>query len=135
MKAYISLGSNLGDRRWYIKKAIEMFGSDVKKVSMIIETEPIGIGNDCGKFLNAVAQIETELEPLELLNLLEDIERKLGRIDKGNYKPRTIDLDILTYGDMVIDTPRLKIPHPGLKEREFLCRLLRQLKRKKGRKR
>lgn len=131
MKAYISLGSNLGNREAYIKKAIRMLGPIVKKVSSVIETEPIGME---GKFLNAVTEIETGLEPLELLDLLEEIERKLGRTDKGNYKPRTIDLDILSYGDLVIDTPRLKIPHPRLKEREFLCKLLKRLGTKKEKK-
>lgn len=130
MKAYISLGSNLGDRQKYIKTAVEMLG--VKRLSPIIETDPIGVE---GKFLNAVAEIDTELEPMGLLDFLEDIERRLGRTDKGNCKPRTIDLDILSYGDLTIDTPRLKIPHPRIKEREFLCRLLAQLERRKGRKR
>lgn len=108
-----------------------MLGPIVKKTSPIIETEPIGME---GRFLNAVAEIETELQPVELLDFLEDIEKNLGRKDKGNYKPRTIDLDILTYGDVVIDTPRLKIPHTKLEERGFLCRLLKQLKKEKARK-
>lgn len=130
MRAYISLGSNVGDRRMYIEKALQLLRPTA--VSPIIETEPIGME---GMFLNAVAEIETQLGPYELLDRLEQIEKKLGRTEKGNYKPRTIDLDILTYGDMVIDTPRLKIPHPRLKERQFLCKLLTQLKEKKVNKR
>lgn len=130
MKAYISLGSNLGDRQKYIKTALGMLG--VKRLSPVIETEPIGME---GKFLNAVAEIDTELEPMDLLDFLEGIEKRLGRTDKGNYRPRTIDLDILSYGDLTIDTPRLKIPHPRLKEREFLCRLLAQLEKRKDKRR
>lgn len=128
MQAYISLGSNLGDRKKHIKEAIANLGTCVKKVSPIIETEPVGMSDKGGKFLNAVAEIETELPPYELLDLLEEIEKKLGRANKGDYKSRTIDLDILRYGDLKIDTVRLKIPHPKLKERDFLCRLLRELK-------
>lgn len=131
MRAYISLGSNLGDRLFYINKAVEMLGSNIKKVSPIIETEPVDMDSDNGKFLNAVAEIETKLSPVELLDFLEDIERQLGRTDKGNHRSRTIDLDILSYGDLKIDTPRLKIPHPRLKERDFLCKLLKKLERKR----
>lgn len=131
MRAYISLGSNLGDRLFYINKAVEMLGRNIKKVSPIIETEPVDMDSDNGKFLNAVAEIETELSPVELLDFLEDIERRLGRTDKGNHRSRTIDLDILSYGDLKIDTPRLKIPHPRLKERDFLCKLLKKLERKR----
>lgn len=132
-RVYISLGSNLGDRRMYINKAIEMLGPSVKNVSEIVETDPIGMEN-AGKFLNAVVEIETKFDPYKLLDFLEDIERRLGRIEKGNYKSRIIDLDILTYEDLVLDTQRLKIPHPKLREREFLCRLLRTLKKEKVKK-
>lgn len=131
MRAYISLGSNLGNRIFYINKAVEMLGRNIKKVSPIIETEPVDMDTDNGKFLNAVAEIETKLSPVELLDFLEDIERQLGRTDKGNHRSRTIDLDILSYGGLEIDTPRLKIPHPRLKERDFLCKLLKKLERKR----
>lgn len=111
-----------------------MLGEGVRQISPIIETEPVGMDKDTGKFLNAIAEIETDLLPDDLLNFLEKIEKKLGRNDKGNYMSRTIDLDILLYGDLKIDTPRLKIPHPRLKEREFLCKLLKKLERKKDKK-
>lgn len=133
MLAYIGLGSNLGDRKSYIDKAVEMLGQMVRKASPVIETEPVGM-KDAGKFLNAVAEIETSLKPLELLDFLEDIERKLGRTEKGNYRSRTIDLDILTYGDLTVDTPRLKIPHPKFKERDFLCRLQKGLEKENTKK-
>lgn len=132
MIAYIALGSNIGDRQMYINKAINMMAPDVVGVSPIIETEPIGMGNVC-KFLNAVVEIDTQLQPLDLLAFLENIEKQLGREEKGNYKSRTIDLDILFYGDLKIQTPRLTIPHPKLAEREFLWQLYRTLKEKKAR--
>lgn len=126
MIAYIGVGSNLGNRRMYINKAIKMLGPQVKRVSSICETEPIGI-KDGNKFLNAVAEIETEMEPIDLLEFLEDIERKLGRKEKGRKKSRTIDLDILLYEDEKIDIPRLKIPHPRLKDRDFVLEPLLEL--------
>jgi 2-amino-4-hydroxy-6-hydroxymethyldihydropteridine diphosphokinase len=133
MLAYISLGSNLGNRRLYIKKAIKMLGRGVKKISPVIETEPLGMEKS-NKFLNAVVEYETELQPLKLLNFLEDIEKKLGRTDKGKYRSRTIDLDILFYDSIKINTKRLTIPHPKIKEREFLCTLLTTLKKEKAEK-
>lgn len=132
MQVFIGIGSNLGDRMMYISKAIEMLGDCIKKVSSIYETEPEGIpGGD--KFLNTVAEIETDMEPFELLDFLEDIERKLGRrrAEKGKYKSRTIDLDILLYGDINIDTPKLTIPHPKLKDRDFVLTPLKELCKQK----
>jgi len=126
MKAYIGIGSNIGNRRMYINKAVAMLGPQLKRVSSIYETESVGI-NAGGKFLNAAAEIETGMKPLELLEFLEDIERKLGRKEKANYKSRTIDLDILFYGAESIDTPRLKIPHPRIAERPFVLKPLLEL--------
>lgn len=131
MRAYISLGSNIGDRLFYIKEALRILEPFVKNVSEIIETKPVGMAQGENNFLNAVAELETELSPQELLAHLEEIEKKLGRKEKGNYKSRTIDLDILEYEGLNINTPKLIIPHPRIKEREFLCRLLKELKRKK----
>jgi len=133
MQVLISLGSNIGDRRAYIEKAIAILGDAVKKISPVIETDPVEMDTQ-DKFLNAVIELETDLEPVELLDFLEDIERKLGRTDKGKYKSRTIDLDILYYGSIKLDTPRLKIPHPKIKERDFLCTLLTALKKEKAKK-
>lgn len=133
MRTYISLGSNLGERERYIKEAIRILGAGVKDVSDIVETEPVGMETD-KKFLNAIIEFDTKLGPFALLDMLEDIEKKLGREGKGNKKPRTIDLDILEYGGMKIDSPRLVIPHPAIKEREFLCTLSKTLKEKKEKK-
>lgn len=126
MRAYIGIGSNMGDRKMYIDEAIKMLGSFVKRVSSVYETEPVGL-EEGDKFLNAVVEIETDMEPVALLDFLEGIEKKLGRKEKGAYKSRTIDLDILLYGDEKIDIPRLKIPHPRLKDRDFVLEPLLEL--------
>jgi len=128
MKVYISIGSNLGDRIFFINEALRMLGGSVKKVSQIIETDPVEMDENAGKFLNAVAELGTHLQPEELLDVLEGIEKKLGRTDKGKCKSRTIDLDILTYEDLSIKTDRLTIPHVKFKDREFLCKLYKTLK-------
>lgn len=130
MKVYIGLGSNIGDRKKNINRAIEYLGKDVEKVSSIYETEPVGLSDGGGKFYNAVAEIDTDKDPEALLNYLEEIERKMGRQAKGVCKSRVIDLDILYYGKEVINTPRLKIPHPKIKQRAFVLEPLKELSRR-----
>ncbi len=130
-RAYVGLGSNLGDREHMIWGAIHMltFNPEVEAVavSSIRETEPAGFV-DQPRFLNAAAAIETELEPRALLDLLLSIERELGRTREGpRFGPRTIDLDLLLYGDEVVDEPGLKIPHPRLHERRFALEPLAEL--------
>lgn len=115
----------------YIKQALELLGPGIKAVSPVIETDPVEMTAGAGRFLNAVAEIDTALSPEELLDLLESVEKKLGRTGKGKYESRTIDLDILQYEDIKQDTPRLTIPHHKLKERKFLCELLTKLKKEK----
>ena len=121
--SYIGLGSNLGDRLANINKAIEYLKENqditVERVSSIIETEPQG-GPPQGKFLNAVVKIKTTLKPKELLKVLQNIEEKLGRVRTIKNGPRTIDLDILLYGNEKIDEPDLKVPHPRMGERSFV---------------
>ncbi len=130
MLCYIGIGSNLGDREKYIENAIEKLknieGVEVKRVSNIHETEPVG-GPRQGKYLNAAIEIETGLKPRELLAKLQDIEKQLGRKRTVKNAPRTIDLDILLYGDNKIDEPDLKIPHPGMREREFVMKPLKEI--------
>ncbi len=130
MLCYIGIGSNLGDREKYIENAIEKLknieGVEVKRVSNIHETEPVG-GPRQGKYLNAAIEIETGLKPRELLVKLQDIEKQLGRKRTVKDAPRTIDLDILLYGDNKIDEPDLKIPHPGMREREFVMKPLKEI--------
>ncbi|KAL2754431.1 hypothetical protein ACRALDRAFT_1063272 [Sodiomyces alcalophilus JCM 7366] len=127
--AYVALGSNLGDRIAWIEQAcreMDRRGIHVRRTSSLWETEPMYV-LDQDRFLNGVCEAETNLEPLALLDELQDIERTLGRrklIDKG---PRNIDLDILLYEDEKIDHERLKVPHIGIPEREFVLRPLAEL--------
>ncbi len=117
---YLGLGSNLGDRQANLDRALEFLSQRLRmgKVSSIYDTEPLG-DSDQPRFLNLVCQAFTRLEPAGLLALAKGIERKLGRVGKSG-KPRTIDIDILLYGDQVIDTPELVIPHPKMTERAFV---------------
>ena len=130
MLCYIGIGSNLGDRQKNIDDAIEKMrradGIKVKKISPIYETEPVG-GPAQPRYLNGVIEIETGLKARELLSLAQKIENDLGRQRKVKNGPRTIDLDILTYGDREINEPDLQIPHPRMKEREFVQRPLRDI--------
>ncbi|MBU1488007.1 2-amino-4-hydroxy-6-hydroxymethyldihydropteridine diphosphokinase [bacterium] len=130
-KAYICLGSNLGDREENLKKAVELVGKvsliRVSKASSLYETEPVG-KKDQGCFLNQVIEVETALTPLELLGYLQEVEAKLGRERKDlsstsigeRWGPRTVDLDILLYGDIQIDQADLRIPHPEMHRRAFV---------------
>ncbi len=123
--AYIGLGSNLGDRESLIRRAAELIGA--ARLSEVRETEPWGYEKQ-PRFLNAVAEIETELAPRRLLDHLLDIERRLGRERVGpKWGPRTIDLDLLLYGDETVDEPGLVVPHPRLLEREFVLEPLADL--------
>ncbi len=125
--AFISLGSNLGDRRENLKKALEYMEAHpeitIEKVSSFIESKPVG-GPPQGDYLNGVVKINTTLSPYELLSTLKDIEKKLGRKRTIRFGPRTIDLDILLYRKEVIDEDTLKIPHPRMFEREFVLKPL-----------
>ena len=124
---FIGIGSNLANRQNYINKAIFYLklaeGVRVEKVSTIIETEPVE-GPVQGRYLNGVIKIKTILLPQELLNILQNIENKLGRRRVVRFGPRTIDLDILLYGNEIIDQDNLKIPHPRMWEREFVLKPL-----------
>jgi 2-amino-4-hydroxy-6-hydroxymethyldihydropteridine diphosphokinase len=123
--AYVGLGSNLGDREALIRSAAAFIGA--VRLSTIIETEPWG-HVDQPRFLNAAAEIETPLAPRNLLVHLLDVERRLGRERIGpRWGPRTIDLDLLLYGQETIDEPGLVVPHPRLAEREFVLRPLAEL--------
>lgn len=127
---YLGIGSNLGNRRANINKAIaklkHIAGVKITKTSKIIETQPQG-GPPQNKFLNGVIEIETSLMPFKLLSQLKKIEKELGRVKSAVNGPRVIDLDILTFGKMRINTPRLKIPHPRMYEREFVMKPLKEL--------
>ncbi len=131
MRAYIGLGSNLGDRRVYLERAVEVLEADdrisVVAVSSFRETDPVGLLEQ-PRFLNGAVAVETELSPRELLDRLLAVERELGRERTGpRFGPRTIDLDLLLYGDETVDEPGLTIPHPRLAERPFALEPLLEL--------
>jgi len=127
---YIGIGSNLGDRRKYIESAIDELRKtkDITLVgaSSIYETEPVSEIPQ-GRFLNGVLEIETGLDARSLLRELNRIEARLGRKRLAKDGPRTIDLDILYYGDESVSEKDLVIPHPRIKEREFVLKGLREL--------
>jgi 2-amino-4-hydroxy-6-hydroxymethyldihydropteridine diphosphokinase len=128
---YIGLGSNLGEREATIRRALELLeaGGDieVEAVSSLRETDPVGY-EDQPRFLNGAAALRTALAPRALLERLQALERELGRDRSGpRFGPRTIDLDLLLYGDERIDEPGLQIPHPRLAERRFVLEPLAEL--------
>lgn len=119
--AYLGLGSNLGDRRGNITKALELLGrkARIETKSSLYESEPWGY-RDQPMFLNAVCQVRTTLSPWSLLEIIKIIERDLGRVRSFPNAPRTIDIDILCYGNQIITDPDLTIPHPHMLERAFV---------------
>jgi len=131
-RAYIALGSNLGDREKTIRGAVAALEADpdiaVVAVSTLIDTEPVGVV-DQPRFLNGVAALDTDLSARQLLDVLLDVERRLGRLRDGAVPqgPRTLDLDLLLYGDDEIDEPGLRVPHARMHEREFVLGPLEEL--------
>ena len=120
--AHIALGSNLGDKEANLRRALELLderGVEVVKVSTFICTEPYGV-TDQPQFLNAVCQVRTSLEPVALLHTLLGIEQEMGRVRLRHWGERNIDLDLLLYEDVVMDTPELKLPHPDMQNRDFV---------------
>ncbi len=130
--AFVGIGSNLGEPESQIAVALEQLaaedGIEVVAVSTLRETEPVGY-LDQPSFLNGAAQLETALPPRELLERLLEIESRLGRVrgEGPRFGPRTIDLDLLLYGDETIDEPGLTVPHPRLWERRFVLEPLAEL--------
>jgi 2-amino-4-hydroxy-6-hydroxymethyldihydropteridine diphosphokinase len=137
--AYISIGSNLGDRLEYIREAIRKLKQskeiEICKASSVYETQPVeyrvkGQGlrvKEQAWFLNVVLEFETPLEPLNLLELLLGIENQMGRKGSQRYGPRNIDLDLLLYDDLVMDSDKLTLPHPRLHQRRFVLVPLAQI--------
>lgn len=118
---YLGLGSNIGNRQDNLDKALDFLSQRLRigKVSSVYDTEPVGNPNQ-PRFLNLVCQAYTTLAPTGLLTLAKGVESKLGRAPSQSNAPRPIDIDILLYGDQVIETPELVIPHPRLAERAFV---------------
>jgi 2-amino-4-hydroxy-6-hydroxymethyldihydropteridine diphosphokinase len=131
-RAYVGLGANLGDRTGTIRRAVELLGAEpgieVVAVSTLRETEPVGYV-DQPAFLNGAAALETVLSPRELLERLLAVELALGRVrgEGPRFGPRAIDLDLLLYGDEVVNEPGLIVPHPRLPERRFALEPLHEL--------
>lgn len=128
-KIYLSLGSNLGDREANIARAVDELrrrGVRVTRQSSIYETEPVEIREQAW-FLNGVIEAETEKSPLELLRVLLEIERAMGRVRSVKYGPRLIDMDILFFGSATIDSQELVVPHPRLAERKFVLAPLAEI--------
>ena len=129
--AYVALGANLGDRERTLRAAVDALaaedGIEVVAVSTLRETEPVGVGEQ-PRFLNGAAELETTLTSRELLARLLAVEQRFGRVRiPGEHGPRTLDLDLLLYGDEVIDEPGLAVPHPRLHERSFVLEPLAEL--------
>lgn len=120
-RAFLGLGSNLGDRLANLQRAVELLagtkGVRVSRSSRVFETE--AIGPEQPEFLNAVVEVHTELPPLELLAACQAVEAKLGRVREQRWGPRTIDVDLLNFDERTIDEPDLVVPHPRLHERAF----------------
>jgi 2-amino-4-hydroxy-6-hydroxymethyldihydropteridine diphosphokinase len=125
----IALGSNLGDRRAHLAWAVERLGAHLTRLRMssVIETEPFEVAEPQPAYLNAVVTGETDLLPDALLDVLLELERQQGRVRHGPRAPRTLDLDLLLYGDQVIDSPRLTVPHPRFRERRFVLEPLAEV--------
>lgn len=129
---YLSLGSNLGDRESTLRRAVELIGQQmgtVERQSSLIETEPWGFAS-ANRFLNMCVRVLTTMSPLDALQATQHIERQLGRTAKstdGIYHDRPIDIDILTYDDICLDTPQLTLPHPHMHERDFVMVPLREI--------
>jgi 2-amino-4-hydroxy-6-hydroxymethyldihydropteridine diphosphokinase len=121
--AFIAMGANLGDRARSLSSAAASLGEQqgvrIVKGSRVYETAPVGVA-DQPEFLNAVLQVETDLSPRALMDLLLQVERQSGRIRRQKWGPRTLDLDLLLYGNRVIREPGLEVPHPHLHERGFV---------------
>jgi 2-amino-4-hydroxy-6-hydroxymethyldihydropteridine diphosphokinase len=129
--AFIGLGANVGDRRANIQAAIEKLGATegirVVGVSKLLDNPAVGMGDDASPFLNGATQIETTLGSHALLHRLLEIERELGRQRREKWAPRPIDLDLLLYGDQIISSDELLVPHPLMHERRFVLEPLAQI--------
>ena len=120
---FLGLGANLGDREANLRRAVELlpsYGVTVVEQSPVYDTSPVDTPPGSGRFLNAVCRAETALPPLGLLRAVKRLESALGRLPGPRNAPRTIDIDILLYGDEVVDTPQLTVPHPRFATRAFV---------------
>jgi 2-amino-4-hydroxy-6-hydroxymethyldihydropteridine diphosphokinase len=128
VRAYLGLGTNLGDRAAHLEEAVRRLGElgSVAERSDVMETAPWGYA-DQPDFLNMVVALDTTLSPMELLSAVKRIEREMGRVPTIRYGPRTIDIDLLVYGDATVEIPELTVPHPRMHERAFVMEPLAQI--------
>jgi 2-amino-4-hydroxy-6-hydroxymethyldihydropteridine diphosphokinase len=122
-RAFLGLGSNLGDRRGYLRDAIGTLGPMVRQVSPVYETDPVG-GPEQDRYLNVVVEVATDLGPRELLAVCHRLESGANRVRDERWGPRTLDVDILLVDGVTVDEPDLQIPHPRWRERRFVLRPL-----------
>ena len=126
---YIAVGSNIGDREGNLKRALDMLEESsvhIIKKSKFYETKPYGVA-DQPDFLNAVAEVSADMQPIELLHTMQDIERRMGRERKRHWGERNIDLDLLIYPNVIMDTPELTLPHKDMENREFVLRPMTEI--------
>ena len=126
MRAFLGLGSNLGDRWAELRTAVAGL-PDVVAVSPVYETAPVGGPAGQGRFLNLVVELDTELSPRRLLEVARRLEEAAGRVRSERWGPRPLDVDVLLVGDLAVDEPDLQVPHPRLWERAFVLAPLADL--------
>jgi 2-amino-4-hydroxy-6-hydroxymethyldihydropteridine diphosphokinase len=126
---YLSLGSNLGDREKYLREAIVRLGTlgIITQISAFYETQPVEVQNEQPWFLNCALAMETKLMPLEFLSRMLAVEQSMGRMRTEPKGPRTIDIDIVFFGNEVLDTPELTVPHPAMHQRRFVLQPLAEI--------
>jgi 2-amino-4-hydroxy-6-hydroxymethyldihydropteridine diphosphokinase len=125
MRAFLGLGSNLGEREALLRRAVASI-PELVAVSPVYETDPVG-GPEQGAFLNCVAELDTERSPRQLLELCRTLEADAERVRIERWGPRTLDVDVLLAGDLTVDEPDLEVPHPRLWQRRFVLAPLRDL--------
>ena len=119
MRAFLALGSNLGDRWAHLRAAVDGL-PDVVAVSDVYETDPVGGPGGQGPYLNAVVELDTDLSPRALLEVAQRLERAAGRVRGERWGARTLDVDVLLVGELAVDEPDLVVPHPRLRDRPFV---------------
>lgn len=126
---YLSLGSNLGDREGYLREAISRLQElgVIRRVSAFYETQPVEVEGEQPWFLNCALAMETQLMPLEFLSRMLSVEESMGRVRREPKGPRTIDIDIVFFGNDVLDTPELTVPHPAMHQRRFVLEPLAEI--------
>jgi len=127
VRAFLGLGSNLGDRRRYLRDAVDLLGSDVVAVSPVYETAPVGGPAGQDPYLNLVLELDTELSPRQLLSVCHRLEAAAERVRSVRWGPRTLDVDVLWIDGVEADQPDLQVPHPRMAERRFVMAPLRDV--------